>query len=157
VEIAYVDVGSGEPVALLHGSFCRLNDWLRHPIHGAWLNAGFRVIAMDARGHGQSDKPHDPAASGPEMADDVARLLDHLGIPQAHVMGYSMGGDWRAVPSRGRHRYLTGSATARTDSSISTSVSRGAESVINTDCSKRENFRFFANGGESRTLSVFLG
>jgi pimeloyl-ACP methyl ester carboxylesterase len=56
-------------------------------------DAGFRIIAMDARGHGQSGKPHDPAAYGAEMADDVARLLDHLKIPRAHVLGYSMGGD----------------------------------------------------------------
>jgi pimeloyl-ACP methyl ester carboxylesterase len=92
-EIAYLDFGSGEPVVLLHGGFGSLNDWLRHPICRALLNAGFRVIAMDARGHGQSGKSHDPTAYGAEMADDVVRLLDHLGVAQAHVVGYSMGGD----------------------------------------------------------------
>jgi pimeloyl-ACP methyl ester carboxylesterase len=55
-------------------------------------DAGYRVIAIDNRGHGESDKPHEPEAYTPEtMADDAAALLDHLDIRQAHVMGYSMG------------------------------------------------------------------
>jgi len=49
------------------------------------------VIAFDVRGHGKSGKPHDSAAYGPEMAWDVVRLLDHLAIAKAHVIGYSMG------------------------------------------------------------------
>jgi pimeloyl-ACP methyl ester carboxylesterase len=44
------------------------------------------------RGHGLSDKPHDPAQYGVEMVNDVVRLMDHLGIAKAHVVGYSMGG-----------------------------------------------------------------
>jgi pimeloyl-ACP methyl ester carboxylesterase len=46
---------------------------------------------MDARGHGRSGKPQDPARYGPEMGLDVLRLLDHLGVRRAHVVGYSMG------------------------------------------------------------------
>jgi pimeloyl-ACP methyl ester carboxylesterase len=65
----------------------------------AWVQRGFfaklaeryRVSALDCRGHGRSDKPTDPAAYGPEMAWDVVRLLDHLDVGAAHLVGYSMG------------------------------------------------------------------
>jgi pimeloyl-ACP methyl ester carboxylesterase len=51
----------------------------------------FQLIAVDLRGHGKSDKPHDKDKYGPEMAEDVVRLLDHLKLPKAHLVGYSMG------------------------------------------------------------------
>jgi pimeloyl-ACP methyl ester carboxylesterase len=54
--------------------------------------AGRRAIALDNRGHGASSKLYDPAAyHSAIMADDVRALLDHLGLPRADVMGYSMG------------------------------------------------------------------
>jgi len=56
------------------------------------LAKNYQVIALDNRGHGKSDKPHDPKQYGKEMAEDVVRLLDHLKIKKAHVIGYSMGG-----------------------------------------------------------------
>jgi len=49
------------------------------------------VIALDCRGHGKSDKPHEVEKYGPEMAADVVRLLDHLKIEKAHLIGYSSG------------------------------------------------------------------
>ena len=49
-------------------------------------------FGLDARGHGRSDKPHTPDSYGIKMVHDVARLLDHLEIEQAHIVGYSMGG-----------------------------------------------------------------
>jgi pimeloyl-ACP methyl ester carboxylesterase len=52
---------------------------------------GFQLIAFDCRGHGKSDKPHDPEKYGSEMAEDVVRLLDHLKLEKAHLIGYSMG------------------------------------------------------------------
>jgi pimeloyl-ACP methyl ester carboxylesterase len=52
---------------------------------------GFQLIALDCRGHGKSDKPHDPEKYGPEMAADVVRLLDHLKLEKAHLIGYSSG------------------------------------------------------------------
>jgi pimeloyl-ACP methyl ester carboxylesterase len=55
------------------------------------LAADHRVIAVDCRGHGQSDKPTESAAYGIEMANDVVRLLDHLNVRRAHVVGFSMG------------------------------------------------------------------
>jgi len=53
--------------------------------------SGFQLIALDCRGHGKSDKPHDPSKYGAEIALDVVRLLDHHKIKRAHLIGYSMG------------------------------------------------------------------
>lgn len=91
VEIAFLDQGQGEPVVLLQGFTGNLHDWPK--MRDALLQAGYRVIVMDSRGHGQSGKPHDPKAYGHHMAADVVRLLDHLQISRSHVVGYSMGGD----------------------------------------------------------------
>jgi pimeloyl-ACP methyl ester carboxylesterase len=89
VPIHYVMSGIGEPVVLIHGFSATLEMW--DPIR-AELSKDFRVIAMDCRGHGRSGKPHQPSAYGIEMVNDVIRLLDHLHIQKAHVVGYSMGG-----------------------------------------------------------------
>jgi pimeloyl-ACP methyl ester carboxylesterase len=93
VDIAYLDEGQGDPILLIHGfaSTAQVNwvdtGWVRELVR-----AGRRVVAMDNRGHGHSGKPHDPALyGGPLMAEDARRLLDHLSIPRADVMGYSMG------------------------------------------------------------------
>ncbi len=83
----------GEPALLVHGfaSSARTNwadtGWLR-----TLSEDGRRAVVFDHRGHGGSDKPHDPAAyATPLMAGDALRLLDHLGIERADVIGYSMG------------------------------------------------------------------
>jgi pimeloyl-ACP methyl ester carboxylesterase len=93
IRIAYIDEGQGEPILLIHGfaSSVRTN-W----IEPGWVNLltrnGLRVIAFDNRGHGQSEKLYDPALYGaPLMAEDARRLLDHLAIARADLMGYSMG------------------------------------------------------------------
>ena len=95
VKIRYIAEGAGEPVVLIHGWMADSSMWGRDPSGNTKLNAagasGFRLIALDCRGHGRSDKPHDPAAYGPEMAADVVRLLDHLEIEKAHLVGYSSG------------------------------------------------------------------
>lgn len=93
VEIAFDDVGQGEPVLLIHGfaSNGRVN-WVDTGWVKTLADGGFRVITMDNRGHGESEKLYNPDLySAAEMAEDARRLLDHLGIPRAHVMGYSMG------------------------------------------------------------------
>src|SRR6202165_4293485 len=93
VEIAYLDEGDGDPIVLVHGFASNKQvNW----VHPGWVatlkGAGRRVIALDNRGHGASTKLYDPAAyHSAVMADDVRALLDHLGLPRADVMGYSMG------------------------------------------------------------------
>jgi pimeloyl-ACP methyl ester carboxylesterase len=95
VKIRYVTEGTGEPVVLIHGWMADSSMWGRDRSGNTKLNAagaeGFQLIALDCRGHGQSDKPHDPEQYGAAMAADVVRLLDHLKIEKAHLVGYSMG------------------------------------------------------------------
>ena len=92
VTIHYETFGEGKPIVLIHGFPVNLKiNWLGskwvetlHPIR--------RVVALDCRGHGESDKPHDPEAYRKEkMGGDVLRLMDHLGIEKADLLGYSMG------------------------------------------------------------------
>jgi pimeloyl-ACP methyl ester carboxylesterase len=109
VKIRYVTEGAGEAVVLIHGWMADSGMWGRDPSGNTRLNTkntdGFRLIALDCRGHGKSDKPHDPAAYGPEMAADVVRLLDHIKIEKAHLIGYSSGAfiaGWVAANHPGR-------------------------------------------------------
>ncbi len=81
------------PVLLVHGfaSDYRLN-WVGTRWQETLTGAGYRVIGLDCRGHGSSEKPHDPADYGLErMAADIGRLLDHLHVETANYIGYSMG------------------------------------------------------------------
>jgi pimeloyl-ACP methyl ester carboxylesterase len=89
VNIRYVVAGKGEPVILVHGFAGNLEMW--RPLI-ADLSKDHEVIALDCRGHGKSDKPHEPKQYGMEMVNDITRLMDHLQISKAHIMGYSMGG-----------------------------------------------------------------
>jgi pimeloyl-ACP methyl ester carboxylesterase len=94
--LAYDDIGGpgeGRPMVLVHGfTSNRLENWSRLGWYGALERKRIRTIALDCRGHGESAKPHDPAAYGREsMAGDILALLDHLGVARAHLMGYSMG------------------------------------------------------------------
>lgn len=93
VKIRYVTEGTGEAVVLIHGWMADSSMWGRDLFGNTQLKPldGFELIAMDCRGHGKSDKPHDRAAYGVAMADDVVRLLDHLKIQKAHLVGYSSG------------------------------------------------------------------
>ena len=91
VRLRYTDQGRGEPVVLVHGFTNTAEIWSANGIVQD-LSRDHRVITFDMRGHGKSDKPHDPAKYGHEMGLDIVRLLDHLGIQRAHIVGYSMGG-----------------------------------------------------------------
>lgn len=91
VRIRYVEAGSGEAVVLVHGFAGNLDQmWMASGVFDA-LARDFHVVAFDARGHGRSDKPHEQERYGADMVQDVVRLLDHLGIRKAHLVGYSMG------------------------------------------------------------------
>ncbi len=92
VRIRYVAEGRGEPVVLIHGFAVNANlNWRFYGV-AQKLAKHYRVITFDNRGHGQSDKPHDPTLYGAELVEDVVRLMDHLGVERAHVAGYSLGG-----------------------------------------------------------------
>jgi len=92
VQIHYTVQGLGDPVVLIHGFTSSIDsNWRTNGIIDK-LSSDFQVIALDTRGHGKSDKPHDAASYGTEMTEDVVRLLDHLEIDKAHIVGYSMGG-----------------------------------------------------------------
>lgn len=87
--LRYRDLGRGEPIVLLHGYARSLEGWTGFADS---LAAAHRVIALDVRGFGRSAKSADPAHYAASLlAGDVARLLDHLGLRRAHVVGHSMG------------------------------------------------------------------
>ena len=98
VEIAYIDSGpltgvDGQTILLIHGFASNLAvNWVGTGWVDTLVQNGFRVIAIDNRGHGKSEKLYDKALYGaPIMAEDARLLLDHLKIGRADVMGYSMG------------------------------------------------------------------
>ena len=92
VRIQYTLEGKGEPVVLIHGLYASAQiNWGAPGTINA-LAKDYQVIALDVRGHGGSGKPKQEEAYGIEMEEDVVRLLDHLKIQRAHVVGYSMGG-----------------------------------------------------------------
>ena len=91
VQIHYTDTGEGDPLILIHGFAMNLKRWESAGVIDALAGRGYRVLAIDARGHGESDRPQEPGAYGEEIPLDVARLIDHLGLEQAYVVGYSMG------------------------------------------------------------------
>ena len=92
-DLAFLDKGEGDPVLMIHGfASSHFVNWVSPGWFKTLNDAGYRAIAFDNRGHGQSSKSYDPADYTPQkMASDAAALLDHLGIERAHVMGYSMG------------------------------------------------------------------
>lgn len=92
VKIAYTVQGSGSPVVLIHGLYgSGAGNWTLPGITAA-LALKHRVIVMDCRGHGRSDKPGTAAEYGVQMTADVIALLNRLELRKAHLIGYSMGG-----------------------------------------------------------------
>ena len=92
IRIHYQIEGDGPPLVLQHGIFWTVAGWYREGYVDA-LKHDHRLILIDARGHGASDKPHDGAAySLPQHVGDITAVLDALDIPCAHFWGYSMGG-----------------------------------------------------------------
>jgi pimeloyl-ACP methyl ester carboxylesterase len=92
VTIHYMTEGQGPPVVLVHELDGSLETWVSAGVAGD-LARDHQVIALDCRGHGRSGKPHEIERYGSEMALDLSRLLDHLGIKQAHFVGYSLGAE----------------------------------------------------------------
>jgi pimeloyl-ACP methyl ester carboxylesterase len=92
VRIHYEVEGQGPPLVLMHGFFGNLKMW-RSFGYVKELKGDYRLILLDARSHGDSDKPHDPQAYTPElMTGDVVAVLNDLSVEKANYWGYSMGG-----------------------------------------------------------------
>jgi pimeloyl-ACP methyl ester carboxylesterase len=122
VEIAYLDEGEGDPIVLVHGfASSKTVNW----VYPTWVSElrknGYRVIALDNRGHGDSEKLYDSEQYHIGiMAGDITALMDHLNIERADIMGYSLGGRmtaWLAhrVPQRLRSAILGGIAMGLID------------------------------------------
>lgn len=167
-EIAYEVAGEGPPVLLIHGfaSTSRINwgetGWVRF-----LTEAGRQVITFDHRGHGESEKLYDTSKySAMLMADDAKNLLDHLGIEQADVIGYSMGARVTAFllinhPQKVRHAILAGLAARMihgVPGSAEIAEALEAEDLSTvTDLAGRA-FRIFAmrTGGDLRALATCI-
>jgi pimeloyl-ACP methyl ester carboxylesterase len=154
--IHYFDIaGKGSPVVLIHGYTANAEGkWLKSNI-AQTLAKNHRVIAIDARGHGKSDKPHDPAKYGPRMATDVVELLDHLKIPKAHVHGYSMGGSiLTQLLARSQGRIISaiygGSGPQETDPKWVAQVPKDLEPPAATDPKARRGETWSSYAGYDR-------
>jgi pimeloyl-ACP methyl ester carboxylesterase len=93
VRLAWRELGEGRPAVLLHGFFSDAHtNWIRYGHAAALAAKGFRVIMPDLRAHGNSDKPHDPAAYPRDaLTRDGHALLAHLGLSEYDLVGYSLG------------------------------------------------------------------
>ena len=94
VELAYREAGEGRPLVLIHGYFSTAAvNWVRYGHVSMIAARGHRVIMPDLRGHGDSAKPHDAAAYPPDvLTDDGFALIEHLGLTDYDLGGYSLGG-----------------------------------------------------------------
>jgi pimeloyl-ACP methyl ester carboxylesterase len=151
-------------VVLVHGfATSRAENWRRLGWLGALERRGYRAVALDLRGHGDSDKPHDPAAYGRrEMAGDIFALIDHLNLGRVDLLGYSMGAHLSlavalAAPDRVNTlilggvggRLLTGEPISPTTMTMAEALTAPDASVI-TDPILRGFRQFAENQGEDR-------
>jgi pimeloyl-ACP methyl ester carboxylesterase len=167
VTIHYEVFGDGPPIVLVHGFASSLKDnWVQTGWVKRLESAGRRVVALDCRGHGESDKPRDPAAyQGDTMPGDVIRLMDHLGIDRADLMGYSMGGGIALGlimrhPQRFHRAVLAGvgaAARGATDSAvIADALAADDSSAVTSEIAR--NFRAFAmqRGNDLKALAACM-
>lgn len=92
--IVWHETGEGRPLILIHGYFSEADtNWIKYGHAALLAGAGYRVIMPDLRAHGLSDKPHDLAHYPPDiLADDQFALIEHLGLTDFDLGGYSLGG-----------------------------------------------------------------
>ena len=168
VEIAFLDQGEGEPIVLVHGFASNKEvNWVAPGWMATLTRAGRRAIALDNRGHGASAKLYEPAAYHSQtMAEDVRALLDHLGLPRADVMGYSMGARITAYlalthPDRVRSAVLGGLGSQLVDGvGLPETLAEGLEApnLANVTDPTARMFRSFAEQTRSdlRALAACL-
>ena len=93
VRLAYRELGAGRPVVLIHGYLGSAMTMVQAGLPATLAARGYRVIMPDLRGHGESARPHDPAAYPPDvLADDGLALIEQLGLTDYDLAGYSLGG-----------------------------------------------------------------
>lgn len=168
VRIAFIDEGEGDPVLLIHGFASSVRDNWIDPGWVSFLTTnGFRVVAFDNRGHGESEKLYDVNAYDARlMAEDAHRLLDHLGIPRADVMGYSMGARITAFlalqhPERVRSAIFAGLGANMVRPMAGTGPiahALEAESIDDVTNATARTFRAFAEktGGDLKALAACI-
>lgn len=168
VRIAYIDEGEGEPILLIHGFASNIAaNWRDAGWVRSLTEAGRRVIAFDNRGHGQSEKLYDPGRYGaPQMAEDARRLLGHLHIARADVMGYSMGARIAtflvlAHPAQVRSAILAGVGINLVRGMVGTGpIARALEAPRIEDVTNdtARSFRAFAEktGGDLKALAACM-
>jgi pimeloyl-ACP methyl ester carboxylesterase len=90
--IYYEVQGNGEPVILIHGFMNTAENWKKKPVYDTLVKSGYKVITLDLRGNGRSDKPHmDAAYANDAEAKDIMQLAILLQLPNYDVVGYSRG------------------------------------------------------------------
>ncbi len=168
LSLAYDDIAPAGArmgtVVLVHGfATNRAENWRRLGWLGALERKGYRAVALDLRGHGESDKPHDPDAyRRDQMAADVVGLIDHLELGRVDLLGYSMGAHLSLAvaldaPSRINNlilggvggRMLTGAPISETTMTMAEALTIEDPSVI-TDPTLRGFRQFAENQGEDR-------
>jgi pimeloyl-ACP methyl ester carboxylesterase len=162
-DIAPAGEGSG-CVLLVHGfATNRTENWRRLGWYGSFERKGWRIVALDLRGHGMSDKPHDAAAyARADMAGDIIALMDHLALPRVDLMGYSMGSHLSAAvalaqPERIANLILGGvgarmlaAAAAPAGSMTLPEAMRAEDPATIADATLRGFRQFAENQGEDR-------
>lgn len=139
VELAYEVSGSGPPVLLLHGFAADSEaNWVQPHVVEALVGAGRCAVTLDARGHGQSDKPYEPEAyADGAMERDVKALVDHLQIPRVDVCGYSMGAMTTSAfvgrDSRARSAVLGGVGNRLGTGALAENAARIADGLVADD------------------------
>ncbi|MHA2121595.1 MAG: alpha/beta fold hydrolase [Promethearchaeota archaeon] len=91
IKIYYEIVGQGPPVIMIHGFSSSIEANWRQTNWVKFLKEYYRLILLDCRGHGKSDKPYDPSYYGQKMSEDIIKLMEFLSIEKANFIGYSMG------------------------------------------------------------------
>ncbi len=162
INIYYKVVGEGPPIVLLHGVFGSCEDWIEFG-YVARLGRKYKLILIDLRGHGQSDKPYDPNSYYiDKYVQDVVAVLDELGIGLCHVLGFSFGG-WivyrflRKYPERIQSMILLDGVPGPDDSKVIRDFVNNIETLTSQLALTPNNRARFLNNDKIALLSLSSG